>query len=70
MYGGTVKTYQLSREGQYGQLLKVVPVTTIDKFNELTCFQINGTSDSRVEPQPILPDCNNFSSAGETFFVE
>lgn len=63
-YGGTVKTYQLSRDGQYGTSLKIAPVTTDEKPNEITCLQVNGTSDMRVEPQSILPDCTDFTLAG------
>lgn len=59
-YHGTVKTYQLSREGQFGTSLKIAPVTTDEIENEMTCLQVNGTDDNRVEPQAILPDCRGF----------
>lgn len=64
-YGGTVKTYQLSRNGQYGTSLKIAPVTTDEKPNEITCLQVNGTEENRIEPQSILPDCREFSLEGE-----
>lgn len=63
-YGGTVKTYQLSREGSYGTSLKVAPVTTDDVPNKITCLQVNGTQDQKVDPQSILPDCSNFTLVG------
>lgn len=63
-YGGTVKTYQLSSEGQFGSSLKIAPVSTDDKLNKITCLQVNGTDDMRIEPQSILPDCKNFQLAG------
>lgn len=64
-YGGTVKTYQLSRDGEFGTSLKVAPVTTDEKANEITCLQVNGTSDNRIEPQSILPNCKDFQLAGK-----
>lgn len=63
-YNGVVKTYQLSHEGDYGTSLKIAPVTTNEKANVLTCLQVNGTVDNRIEPQSILPDCRDFKLAG------
>ncbi|XP_073986481.1 C1 family peptidase 26-29-p [Rhodnius prolixus] len=63
-YGGTVKTYQISGMGPYGSLLKIAPVTTEDTWNVDTCLQVNGTSDSKVKPQTILPDLNKFKCVG------
>lgn len=63
-YDGTVKTYQLSNDGQYGTSLKIAPVTTDEKPNKVTCLQVNGTSDNTIEPQSILPDCRNFQLVG------
>lgn len=67
-YGGTVKTYQLSREGQFGTSLKIAPVTTDVEPNKITCLQVNGTSDNRIEPQSILPNCREFTLDGEALF--
>lgn len=67
-YGGTVKTYQLSHEGQFGTSLKIAPVTTDETPNKVTCLQVNGTDDMHIEPQSILPDCKEFSLAGKSFF--
>lgn len=64
-YGGTVKTYQLSHEGQFGTSLKVAPVTTNEKMNDITCLQVNGTDEYRIQPQSILPDCRDFSLVGK-----
>lgn len=63
-----MKTYQLSRQGTYGTSLKIAPVTTDEKANEITCLQVNGTSENRIQPQAILPDCREFSLAGKTFY--
>ncbi|SPP76476.1 digestive cysteine proteinase 1 [Drosophila guanche] len=67
-YGGMVKTYQLAGEGDYGTLLKLAPITTHEEMNKLTCLQVNGTSDQKVEIQSILPDAKPFQLIGtETF---
>lgn len=63
-YGGTVKTYQLSRELDFGTSLKVAPVTTDDVLNKITCLQVNGTENNRIEIQSILPDAKEFQLAG------
>lgn len=59
-----VKTYQLMHDGDFGQLLKIAPVTTNDFLNKVTCLQVNGTSDDRVKIQSILPDVKNFEFQG------
>ncbi|PSN55954.1 hypothetical protein C0J52_02135 [Blattella germanica] len=64
-YGGMVKTYQLSKEGKYGSLLKMAPVTTEKQSNVDTCLQVNGTSGSTVVPQSILPDLSGFKFLGQ-----
>lgn len=64
-YGGTVKTYQLSHEGEYGASLKVAPVTTNEILNKVTCLQVNGTADNRIGPQSILPEVREFQLAGK-----
>lgn len=63
-YGGTVKTYQLSREFEYGTSLKIAPVSTDDELNKITCLQVNGTEDQTVDIQSILPDVKEFQLAG------
>ncbi|EDW35218.1 GL15722 [Drosophila persimilis] len=67
-YGGMVKTYQLAGEGDYGTMLKLAPITTQQEMNKLTCLQVNGTSEQKVETQSILPDAKPFKLIGtETF---
>ncbi|XP_055628092.1 digestive cysteine proteinase 1 [Toxorhynchites rutilus septentrionalis] len=63
-YGGMVKTYQLTKEGDYGTSLKVAPITTKQATNKDTCLQVNGTSDMPVTVQSILPDAKKFKLAG------
>lgn len=63
-YGGMVKTYQLNHYGNYGTSLKVAPVTTDESLNKVTCLQVNGTAEYRIQPQTILPNCTDFQLAG------
>ncbi|KAG5671826.1 hypothetical protein PVAND_002001 [Polypedilum vanderplanki] len=60
-YGGTVKTYQLKHEGQYGTSLKFAPITTNDFTNKEVCLQVNGTGDYHIDVQAILPNVKNFT---------
>lgn len=64
-YGGMVKTFQLSNEGSYGSSIKVAPVTTETSVNEDTCLQVNGTSDTKIQPQTIVPDTTGMECIGE-----
>lgn len=54
------QTYQLTREGQFGSSLKVVPVTTEQETNVKTCLQANGTLQNKIMPQSVLPDLTEF----------
>lgn len=68
-YGGMVKTYQLANEHPYGTSLKLAPITTREELNKVTCLQLNGTAESPVEIQSILPYVKDFTLMGtETFF--
>lgn len=62
-YNGLAKTYQLGEHG-FGTSLKVVPFTTEEVLNKITCFQVNGTEDDPVTPQAILPSLDDFTFAG------
>lgn len=63
-YGGMVKTYQLTGEGQYGTSLKMAPVSTLSNSVKETCLRVNGTDGNRIRIQAILPDVRNFSLIG------
>ncbi|KAF7277901.1 hypothetical protein GWI33_009153 [Rhynchophorus ferrugineus] len=63
-YGDMVKTYQLGKEG-YGTSLKIAPVTTEDVTNSITCLQVNGTSEERINSQTVLPDLTGFEYLGD-----
>ncbi|KAG5323456.1 CFAD protein, partial [Pseudoatta argentina] len=64
-YGGMVKTFQLAHKGQYGASIKIAPITTETVSNEETCLQVNGTSNSKIQPQSILPDTPEMECIGE-----
>lgn len=59
-----VKTYQLGSYQKYGTSLKIAPVTTESETNALTCLQVNGTTNYKIEPQSILPDTEGFQYIG------
>nr|QOV03073.1 cathepsin L2 [Dysdercus peruvianus] len=63
-YDGMVKTLQLSSEGKFGVSLKLAPMTTDERLNVPSCFQVNGTVDEKITPQTILPDLSDFENAG------
>jgi len=63
-YGGVSKTFQLSKVNGFGVMRKIVPMTNDKLVNKVTCFEVNGTAISLVEPQSILPDLTNFTYAG------
>lgn len=63
-YGGMVKTYQLTKAGEFGTSLKVAPVSTRQQLNKETCLQVNGTADNAIEVQSILPNAKEFKLEG------
>ncbi|XP_011178576.1 digestive cysteine proteinase 1 isoform X2 [Zeugodacus cucurbitae] len=68
-YGGMVKTYQLASVMPYGTSLKLAPVTTDAELNKVTCLQLNGTAENRVQIQTILPNAKNFTLLGTESFL-
>lgn len=54
------KTYQLSKKGDFGASIKIVPVTTETETNTVKCLEVNGTDKLHFLPQPTLPDLSNF----------
>ncbi|XP_065226229.1 digestive cysteine proteinase 1 [Planococcus citri] len=64
-YGGMVKTYQLTKQGSYGTMLKIAPITTEDETNAVTCLQVNGSAEIGViSPQNVLPDLKSYELIG------
>lgn len=64
-YGGMVKTYQLSDEGEFGRIYKLAPITTEEVLNKPSCFLVDGAKEAPVKPQGVLPDLSGFQPAGE-----
>lgn len=50
-----------SKDGQYGTSYKIVPETTQNFTNRITCFKIPGMQGGPVMPQGVLPDTTNFT---------
>lgn len=56
-----VKTYQLRKEGEYGSMLKITPVTTEVETNTVKCLQVNGSAEiGPITPQNVLPNLTNY----------
>ena len=63
-YGGSTKIFQISDEGQYGAIMKLVPMTTEKVTNEMNCFKSEGGAEDLVKPQSILPSMEGFELKG------
>lgn len=63
-YGGMVKSFQLTKKGNYGQMLKIAPVTTESETNIDTCLQLNGTASFKIPLQNLVPDLRNYVYQG------
>uniref|UniRef100_T1GHQ4 Peptidase C1A papain C-terminal domain-containing protein n=1 Tax=Megaselia scalaris TaxID=36166 RepID=T1GHQ4_MEGSC len=60
-YGGMVKTYQLSNEGDFGISLKLAPIAMDSYTSTEVCLQVNGTKEDAIEIQSILPNTKDFT---------
>lgn len=62
-YDGMVSTIQLAptTSTTYGTGIKVAPMTDEVQTNVKTCFWMNGTKDSPVTIQSVIPDTTDFS---------
>lgn len=62
-----VSTIQLAptTSSDYGTGIKVAPMTDEQQTNVKTCFWLNGTKDSPVAIQSVIPDTTSFSFIGE-----
>lgn len=59
-----MKTYQLVGEYSFGTQLKIAPISTNEFLNRETCLQVNGSADSGIEVQSLLPVVKNFTLIG------
>ncbi|XP_013412168.1 digestive cysteine proteinase 2-like [Lingula anatina] len=60
MYNGLTVSIMRGDVGPYGSSFKIAYMTTDTVMNKKSCFQVNGTSDSPVKSQSILPDLTGF----------
>jgi hypothetical protein len=44
-----------------GVMRKIVPMTNEKLLNQLTCFEVNGTSEAKIGAQSVLPDPAGFT---------
>ena len=44
--------------------LQIVPMSDEKVFNQMNCFAVNGSQDSPIDVQPILPDLSGFELKG------
>lgn len=64
-YDGTAKTFQFSSwPTKSGSQVKIVPETTNEFLNKISCFKTDGGAPGSVTPQPVLPDITNFTCEG------
>jgi hypothetical protein len=66
-YFDVMKTYQIgpTTSDSRNYSLKIVPMTTDNVLNKISCFQVNGTADSPVTPQIVFPDVTQFNMTGK-----
>ena len=57
---GTAVVVNRGDMGANGTMFKIVPETTQDYANRMTCFKIPGTSDGPVTAQGVLPDATQY----------
>ena len=53
---GTAKVINRKQDGSNGTMYKIVPMTTDNVTNQITCFKVEGDPDAPVVPQGVLPN--------------
>ena len=48
-YDGMDKTFQLTKNGDFGEMLKIVPMTDENVFNQINCFAVSGSQSEPVQ---------------------
>ncbi|XP_026144515.1 uncharacterized protein LOC113119332 [Carassius auratus] len=59
-YNGTVQTFLIGNDLEYGAIYKITPVTTTTEIQAIKCFQLKGTQEDPIRPQAALPDLQGF----------
>lgn len=57
---GTASIIYRGDQGDFGTLYKIVPVTTNNTYNVITCFAVPGAKEQPVVPQVVLPDPKDY----------
>ena len=55
---GTAKIINRKTDGRHGTMYKIVPMTTNNVSNQITCFRVPGHSESPVVPQGVVPNAS------------
>ena len=55
---GAAKHINLQHDGQSGTMYKIVPMTTNNFTNQITCFKVPGVPDSPVVAQGVVPNAS------------
>ena len=53
-YDGMDKTFQLTKNGEFGKMLKIVPMTDETVFNQINCFAVSGSETDPVQVKKKL----------------
>ena len=54
-YDGMDKTFQLTKNGDFGKMLKIVPMTDENVFNQINCFALSGSQSEPVQVRTFDP---------------
>ena len=60
LYTGTVRTFLIGNDLDYGAIYQITPVTTDTEIQAIKYFQLNGTKEDPIRPQAALPDLQGF----------
>jgi len=60
LYTGTVRTFLIGNDLDYGVIYQITPVTTETEIQAIKYFQLNGTKEDPIRPQAALPDLQGF----------
>ena len=58
VHSGTAKVINRKEDGSNGTMYKIVPMTTDNVTNQITCFKVEGYPDAPVVPQGVLPNAS------------
>jgi len=67
-YDGMSTVISVSTDGQFGTQYKIVPETTQNFTNRITCFKIPGMQGAAVMPQGVLPDISKYKYVADFMY--